>query len=173
MQDRILKIGSWNVRGLGTPAKRAAVFDMLEVHEVGLICLQETHYTNEIKKQAQNRKFKYQYHSVHTSYSRGVTVLVKKGVMFTCKQISIDEEGWYVFLYCVIENREYVLANIYIPPPLKLEVMYKLMDFTMDKTGIPFIAMGGFNEVIKNGIDFQGKVHRMPQRVGCISSYRR
>ena len=47
MQDRILKIGSWNARGLGTPAKRAAVFDMLEVHEVGLICLQETHYTNE------------------------------------------------------------------------------------------------------------------------------
>ena len=111
------------------------------------------HYSKEIRKQAQKRKFQHQYHSVHTSYSRGVAVLVKRGVMFTCKQISIDEEGRYVFLYCVIENREYVLANIYIPPPFKLEVMYKLMDFMMDKTGIPVIVMGDFNEVINKKLD--------------------
>lgn len=40
----VLNIGSWNVRGMGTPAKRAAV-DILEMYDVGLICLQETHLT--------------------------------------------------------------------------------------------------------------------------------
>ena len=93
MQDRSLKIGSWNVRGMGTPAKRAVVFDILDAHKVGLICLQETHYTNDIKKQIQYRKFQYQYHSVHTSYSRGVAILVKRGVVFTCKRAVLMTRG--------------------------------------------------------------------------------
>lgn len=55
--------------------------------------------------------------------------MVKRGVAFSCRQISIEEMGRYIFLYYSIENRMYVLANVYIPPPFKLEVMYSLMEF--------------------------------------------
>lgn len=37
------------------------------------------------------------------------------------------------FLYCSIENKMYVFANVYIPPPFKLEIFYRLMEFMVDK----------------------------------------
>lgn len=52
-----LNIGSWNVRGLGTSVKRAAVFDMLDIFKVGIACLQETHLTNDTKGQIKNKHF--------------------------------------------------------------------------------------------------------------------
>lgn len=76
-------ISSWNVRGMGDPVKRVAVFSELESHCVELICLQETHLTNESKSQIGGRRFQTQFHSVYSSYARGVNILVKKGVAFT------------------------------------------------------------------------------------------
>ena len=128
MRPKKLKIASWNVRGWGDPIKKAAVFSMLKGHGVELICLQETHLTKETKLKLVNRKYQHQYHSVHSSYSRGVSIMVKKGVSFACKELKIDEVGRYIFLHCQIENAPYVLANIYIPPPFKMEVLYKLMN---------------------------------------------
>lgn len=152
-EPMVLNIGSWNVRGLGTPAKRAAVFDMLDIFKIRIACLQETHLNQDTKSQIRNKRFQCQFHSVHTTYSRGVSVLIERGVAFTCRQCKIDVEGRYIFLYCVIENQEYVLANIYIPPPFKLDVLYCLLEFIMDKTSIPIIVVGDFNVVINKKID--------------------
>lgn len=143
-----LNIGSWNVRGLGTPAKRALVFDMLDTFKVGIACLQETHLTRDTKTQIRNKKYRCQFHAVHTSYFRGVSVLIGREVVFTCRQCNIDAGGRYIFLHCIIGNQEYTLANIYIPPPFKLEVLYCLLEFIVDKPNIPIIAVGDFNVVI-------------------------
>lgn len=117
MQSKVLRIGSWNIRGMGNPIKRAAIFSLLEIRGVDLVCLQETHLTKDTMKGLPSRRFQAQYHSVYSSYSRGVSILVTRSVMFSCRQTRIDSLGRYVFLYCSIENKMYVIANIYIPPP--------------------------------------------------------
>lgn len=137
MQGRTFSVTSWNVRGLGDPVKRAVFLSGLERSGPGLLCLQETHLTNAAVIQLRSRGFQTQYHSVHSSYSRGVSIMVGRGVVFSCRESCIDEQGRYIFLSCLIENKPYVLANIYIPPPFKFEVLHK--------TGIPIIAVGGFN----------------------------
>lgn len=56
----------------------------------------------------------------------------EKGSSFLLLADQYREMGRYIFLYCSIENRMYVLANVYIPPPFKLEVMYSLMEFMLE-----------------------------------------
>lgn len=166
MLAKTLKIGSWNVRGLGTPLKRLAVFSMMESCGADLVCLQETHLTKETIHHLQMKKFQTQFHAVHSSYSRGVSVLVKSGVKFSCSQVRIDELGRYIFLLCSIENARYVVANIYIPPPFNLDVLLKLYEFLLDKKEVPIVAMGDFNEVLDKGLD------RFPLRKSSEDSVR-
>ncbi|XP_077334530.1 pleckstrin homology domain-containing family A member 8-like [Lithobates pipiens] len=55
-------------------------------------------------EQLNSRKFQAYYHSFHSSYSRGVSVLVRKGMDFLCKESSVDEEDHKTFIksfYCV------------------------------------------------------------------------
>lgn len=153
MQAKRNNIGSWNVRGLGTSVKKMAVFSMLEKYRVELVCLQETHLTKHTAQQFQTKKYQYQYHSVYSSYSRGVSVTVKTGVNFSCRQSSKDELGRYIFLHCAIDNSMYIVANIYIPPPFRLDVMLRLNEFLLDKEGVPIIIVGDFNEILDRELD--------------------
>lgn len=72
---------------------------------------------------------------------------------FTRRQSSIDEHGRYISLQCSIENKMWVLANSYIPPPFKTEILYKLMEFILDKPDIPVIVVGDFNTVMDRSMD--------------------
>lgn len=38
----VMIFASWNVKGLGRPAKRATVRRLIRLHKVNLLCLQET-----------------------------------------------------------------------------------------------------------------------------------
>lgn len=134
---------------MGDPVKRATVFLELESHGTGLICLQETHLTNETKSSIRNKTFQAQFHSVHSSYSRGVSILVKKGVAFSCRDVRIDTLGCYIFLHCLIEGRAFVIANLYIPP-FKLEILYCLLEYMENKSDTPMIVVGDFNVVLNS-----------------------
>lgn len=96
---RTVGISSWNIRGMGDPIKRATVFSELESYGAGLIRLQETHMTKVSKSSIRNKKFQAQFHSVYSSYSRGVSILVKKGVAFSCRDVRIDTLGCYFFCF--------------------------------------------------------------------------
>lgn len=138
---------------MGDPVKRAMIFAELESHGSGLVCLQETHLTNETTPLTRNRKLQAQFHSVYSSYSRGVSILVKKGITFFCKDVKIDTLGCYVFLYCLIEGYPFIIANLYIPPPSKLEILYQLLEYVEDKADVPTIIVGDFNMVLDGCLD--------------------
>lgn len=128
-KDRNVRICSWNVRGVKDPSKRQAIFSEIKLNGSKILCLQETHLERESVKVLEHKKYRIQYHSAHTSYSRGVSILIESGVVFSCRQNKTDENGRYIFLYCMIEECECVLANVYIPPPFKLDVLCDLMRF--------------------------------------------
>lgn len=144
---------SWNVRGLGDPVKKAAVLSMAKIYGASLLCVQETHLTNISIPHLGWGDFRSQFHSVYTSFSRGVSILIKSGVEVNCMQSRIDESGRYIFLHCKIENRTYVLANVYIPPPFNTSVLRSLVEFVLDRPGVPVIVLGDFNMVMDQKID--------------------
>lgn len=96
MQVKKLIICSWNVQGLGDPATKT-LFSLQKMYGVGLLCFQEMHLTNVSIPQLGWGDFRTWYHSVHTSYSRGVSILIRSGVTVNCRQIKIDKLGRYSF----------------------------------------------------------------------------
>lgn len=79
--------------------------------------------------------------------------MVKKGVAFTCRDVRIDTLGCYIFLHCLLDGREFVIANIYIPPTSKLEILYCLLEYMENKIGTPLILVGDFNTVLDSRQD--------------------
>lgn len=96
MQPKTFGISSWNIRGMSEPIKKATVFSELESCATELICLQETHLTDKTKLLIRNKEFQTQYHSVYSSYSRGVSILVRRGLMLSCRDVSIDRLGCFI-----------------------------------------------------------------------------
>lgn len=67
---------SWNVRGLGDGVKRVALFSTLKKYALAVVCLQETHLQPGTLSMLKHGPFHTQFHSMHTAYSRGVSILI-------------------------------------------------------------------------------------------------
>lgn len=72
---------------------------------------------------------------------------------FSCRDVRVDTLGCYIFLHCFIEGKPFVIANLYIPPPFKLETLYRLLEYVEDKADTPVIVVGDFNVVLNSCLD--------------------
>lgn len=162
-----VSICSWNIRGLGDPRKRAAALSMVRSYGVSILCLQETHLTTASIPRLGWGEFALQYHSVYSSFSRGVSILINAGITFNCIHSKIDDRGRYIFLHCKVENTVVLLANVYIPPPFDTDVLLDLVEFVLVRPGLPVMVIGDFNMVLDPILD------RLPQgnqRRGLVDS---
>lgn len=106
---------SWNIRGMGDKTKRSAIFKYFSRLQPHLICLQETHLRPDSVHLLQSCKYPLQFHSVHSSYSRGVSILISGRVSFECLQQRIDGEGRFVFLLCKLNKFLCIVTAMYVP----------------------------------------------------------
>lgn len=113
----LLLLLSWNVRGMGDKVKRNAIFKYFGRLRPQLICLQETHLQSDSVHLLCSCKYPTQFHSTHSSYSRGVSVLISATISYECIQQRVDREGKYVFILCKLNGLMCIIAAIYIPPP--------------------------------------------------------
>lgn len=103
-----VRISSWNVSVIKDRSKRQAIFSVANKGNVEILCLQETHLIKDTVRALEHKYYRRQFHSTYTSYSRGVSVLIGPGLVFSCSQSKVDEYGRYVFLSCLIDNNRYV-----------------------------------------------------------------
>lgn len=71
-------IVSWNVRGVNDPLKSTMISSGLCKFYPAIIALQETHLLRDNVSCLQYAWVGKSYHSTHTAYSRGVSVLIHK-----------------------------------------------------------------------------------------------
>lgn len=136
---KLTRLMSWNVRGLNNPVKRLAVLRTIKRLHADVICLQETHFSLTSTPQYAQRPFCHQYHATYSVYSRGASVLVKRGVQFSPLEVKIDPDGRYVFLLCSLYGTKCVLAGLYIPPPFSPSLLTNLANFIPRYPGIPIL----------------------------------
>lgn len=79
---------SWNVRGLSDVVKRQALFSILKSFPTGNTLT--VHYSLSMLK---NSSYQMQFHSTHTAYSRGVSILISNDVSFELLHSKIDDQG--------------------------------------------------------------------------------
>lgn len=138
-------IVSWNISGLHDPLKRTMVSTALCKHLPAICALQETHLTSETVSCLNFAWVGKAYHSIHTNYSRGVSVLIPGSLDIQELGHSMDTEGRYVFLVCRIYNLQCILAIIYNPSPFNSDILRDLLMYQLGYPDMSLFVLGDFN----------------------------
>ena len=109
------KLISLNVRGINNFQKRRIIFSWCRRKNADFVFLQETHSRKEIEIQWRNEWGGKLLCSHGSSNSGGVAVLIKNGVDCTIHSTIADTSGRYLVLKVEIEDKSYILTNIYAP----------------------------------------------------------
>ena len=110
-----LRLISLNVRGLSNFKKRRMIYTWCKKKNTDIIFLQETHSTEEVENQWRNEWGAGIIMSNGSSNSRGVAVLVKKGVEVIVHSKIMDPQGSFIILKVEFNDNLYVLTNVYAP----------------------------------------------------------
>ena len=110
-----LRLLSLNVEGISNFRKRRAVFTWSRKQKADVIFRQETHSTEEREKQWIKEWGSPIYFSHESSDSRGVAILLKRGIDIVVKKSFGDTCGRFIVLESKISDEEYILINVYAP----------------------------------------------------------
>ena len=105
MIDHSLNLLSLNAKGLSNFRKRRTIFTWCRKRNSDIIFLQETHSTWGAQLIC----------SHGSSNSRGVAILIKKGLDCVIHSQIVDTLGRYIVVKAIIKDKMYVLVNIYAP----------------------------------------------------------
>ena len=111
-----LVIGSLNVRGMRSYAKRNQVFQLLKLENTDIVFLQETHCCN-IKegKNWGNLWPGKAFWSFGTFHSGGVGILLSPNLQYNVVNFVFDYKGQFLILDIDVNNIGYRLINVYAP----------------------------------------------------------
>jgi len=162
-KQAILRLNSFNCRGLGNKRKRRAIFQWLKQYHQGVTFLQETHSIESLEKTWQN-DWKGQIEFSHGCVnSRGVAILFPKNVDVQIDKKCTDSNGRILLLDCTIEDQNIVFINVYAPTKDKeneqialLNFLHELLQDYIDKN---IIIGGDFNVCLDPTIDKKGGIH--------------
>lgn len=145
----VVPIISWNVRGLNNPLYRWSFpsygnIYLLYVFFNRLISHWTCCHSWDIPGWA--------FHFTHTSYSRGVSVLVHHTLEFQVYK-QVDTEGQYVILFCCIFLVKCILACVYIPPPFNSAVLRVILTYQLCNPEIPLFIVRDLNCYLDPSLD--------------------
>ena len=103
------------MKGLSNFCKRRTIFLWCRKWKADIVFLQETPSTAATDSQWRN-EWGTQFISCHGSFNwRGVTILFRNGVDCNIDQKIVDPQGRRIILKACIQEKNYVLINVYAP----------------------------------------------------------
>ena len=159
-KKEILKISTFNCRGLGERNKRNTILSWLKRSYSGIIFLQETHSTKANEKYW-NTIWKGNIEYCHgNSTARGVAILISPSVDITINEIIRDNTGRFILLDTNYNDQNLILINIYAPTKDKTNLQKDFFQFvhkTVSEYADKNIILGGdFNVCLNPNIDKKG-----------------
>ena len=156
-----LRLISLNVRGLSNFKKQRMIYTWCKKKNTDIIFLQETHSTKEVENQWRNEWGAEIIMSHGSSNSRGVAVLMKKGVEVIVHSKIMDPQGRFIILKVEFNKNLYVLINVYAPNKDKDSVkFFEALRTTLRRANLDteenLIVGGDFNCPINPILDKKG-----------------
>lgn len=152
--DNDVKILSMNVRGLfSNKKKRLDIFNWVKTKNPTIVCLQETHSTEEVMRTWENEWGGTAYFSNCTSKSAGVCILFRNTLDFKVNNIAIDCNGRYIVVDLSLQEQRLTLVCLYgyntDEPQFFHEIMQKITVFKNNSV----ILCGDWNFVQDKSLD--------------------
>ena len=159
----LFKLVSLNVRGINNFHKRRAIFTWCRKRKADVIFLQETHSQEESEKQWMNEWEGKIYYSHGSPNSCAVAVLIRNGFNCTIQNTIIDPSGHFIALKVDLEDKVYVLINIYAPNKDKVTCIFFENLHNMPQTENldceeNIICGGDFNCPLNPKLDIKGGI---------------
>ena len=135
------------MKGLSNFRKRRTIFLWCRKRKADLVFLQETHSIAATENQWRNEWGAEMISSHGSSNSRGVAILFKNGIDCTINHKIVDLDGRYITLKACIQDKDYVLINVYAPNKDKDQVNFfnKLLSILQNENldSVDNIILGG------------------------------
>ena len=149
---------SLNTRELGDGIKRSIIFDYYR-KRADVICLQETHSSEQTEKIWQTEWGSKAFFSHGTTNARGVCILIKKDLDFSVGKVERDVNGRIIIIELqsnADHEKKLTICNIYAPnrdsPNFFLDCARMLEHFSKNQ-----MIIGDFNLVMNPSIDRKGE----------------
>ena len=171
-----LKIVSLNVRGISNFKKRRTIFTWCRRKNTDIIFLQETHSIASTEKQWKNEWGGKMLFSHGSPNSCGTAILISNKATCTVLSTIPDPQGPFIISKVQVDDKVYVLVNIYAPNKDKDSVQFFRKLFTMLQTNNldseeNIILGGDFNCPLNPILDKRGGI--MIPRKSVVDKYRK
>ena len=157
-----IKLFSLNAQGLRDYVKRKKVFKYLQDKKADILFIQETHSTKEIETFWQCQMKGQFYFSHGSNKSKGVLIFIRSGFVFDLIDSVIDKDGRYIILHMLINEKSFVIANIYAPNRIQEQIEFWLMIQRelekYDASSTCFVLGGDFNVSLNPRLDKISKI---------------
>lgn len=148
-----LRLATWNVNGLASPAKRNKVIFSLKSTRYNVVFLQECHLSLKDAKKLHRGWVGDVFCSPGASQSRGVITLVNKQLQFKCLKEVKDGEGRCLTILAEVQGKKIILANSYAPN-VDDSMFFANLECTLTDMGsYPIIWAGDMNIVMDAILD--------------------
>ena len=170
MAKHDLQIISFNVRGLNNIKKRTSILRYLKTQKCDVAFLQKTYSSQEEETKWLQEWGGNGYFAHGTKHSKGVTILIRKGLDMAITEKIIDRKGRFIILKSKIKENEFNLINVYAPNKMKeqitfLDDLYRLMGtYNISNTDNNIIA-GDWNIACSNLDKLGGVAHNKSRSI--------
>lgn len=144
---------TWNIRGVGSQAKRVRVLNHLVNLKADICLLQETHLSDSDYTRIKSTQFSHIYSSHYNSKQRGVCILINKRISFTHNTTITDPEGRFIIINISINNAPITIANIYGPNTDDASFFQNVFSTLSNLSDCPIILAGDLNTVLDPTLD--------------------
>uniref|UniRef100_A0A673IQH6 exodeoxyribonuclease III n=1 Tax=Sinocyclocheilus rhinocerous TaxID=307959 RepID=A0A673IQH6_9TELE len=148
-----LKVISWNISGCNHVIKRKKILTYLKQNKSDIAMLQETHLSAEESEKFKRGWIDQVYSSTFNTRSRGVAILIKKGLDFKVHKTYNDHEGRWIALDSSLEGQKYTIMNIYAPYVMSLDFFNEICNIIRNIGNYYIILGGDFNQVRNIDLD--------------------
>ena len=154
----MVKVCSYNVKGLGNKEKRRIIFQWLKDNKVDICLIQEDHYTSTFKETWAKDWDGDMYFSGNNSRSMGVGILLNNTLNIKVKSSIEITEGRILVLNAGLNEKEITLINVYGPNKDDITFLQKIETFCNENENENYILGGDFNLVIDPDLDKSGGI---------------
>ena len=150
---------------MGCYNKRKIIYEQLRDCRADIVLLQESHNTTDTEHLWRNEWGSAWYNSNGTSNARGVSILLSRNMERSIKIISEykDQNGRLLLITCVIEDKQYVICNVYGPNTDDPEFYQSLVN-AIHGTEFDNLVIGGdFNFVMNDDLDSRNRKPSHPR----------
>lgn len=148
-----LKFVTWNIRGIGSQAKRLKVLNHINKLQADICLLQETHTSESDCHKLRTPQFNQIFSAHFNSRQRGVAILIHKNISFINNNTITDPEGRFIIINITIHNTPTTIACIYGPNKDDSSFFHTFFTSLSNLSDSPIIIGGDFNTVLNPSLD--------------------